>query len=186
MIRQMARFATRHATFDDVATLVETQRLGFEGYATFLPPGWTPPAVELEAKGIEERLSQPDTWCVIAQDGSDVAGHVALVAGRERDGGRSLIPGLAHLWMLFIRQPWWGSGLATTLLAMAVEEAAARGYEAMRLFTPADQARARRFYEREGWATDGERRWEPMLGFDLVEYRRRVPASSDDAATPGT
>jgi ribosomal protein S18 acetylase RimI-like enzyme len=182
----MADFVTRRATIDDVATLAETQRLGFESFAAFLPAGWTPPPVELEAKGIRERLSQPDAWCLIAQAGPDVAGQVALVAGRELGGGKAPIPGLAHLWMLFIREPWWGSGLATMLLAMAVEEATTRGYEAMRLFTPAGQARARRFYEREGWATGGERRWEPMLGFDLVEYRRRLPASSGDAATPGT
>ena len=118
--------------------------------------------------------------------GADVAGHVAVVAGRERTGERELIPGLAHLWMLFIREPWWGTGLATSLLAMAVEEATARGYEAMRLYTPAGQARARAFYEREGWTTDGEGRFEPMLAFDLVEYRRTLPGSGGDAATART
>jgi hypothetical protein len=40
----------------------------------------------------------------------------------------------------------------------------------MRLYTPADQARARRFYEREGWriaatVDDNE------IGFRVVEYR---------------
>jgi hypothetical protein len=32
--------------------------------------------------------------------------------------------------------------------------------------------RARAFYEREGWQTDGVTIPEPMLGLDLVEYRR--------------
>ena len=176
-------FATRRATLDDVSVLAETQRQGFAGYVAFLPRGWAPPSTEIEAMGIAERLSQPDAWCVIAYDGLDVAGHVAIVAGRERTGDRELIPGLAHLWMLFIREPWWGTGLATSLLAMAVEETTARGYEAMRLYTPADQARARAFYEREGWTTDGEARFEPMLAFDLLEYRRTLPGSGGDAAT---
>jgi hypothetical protein len=45
----------------------------------------------------------------------------------------------------------------------------------MRLFTPEGQARARAFYERRGWTTDGAARHEPMLALDLVEYRRPLP-----------
>jgi GNAT superfamily N-acetyltransferase len=74
--------------------------------------------------------------------------------------------------MLFVRPPWWGSGLATRLNALAVAEAAGRGYTAIRLHTPAGQRRARAFYEREGWSTDGVLVPEPLLGIDLVEYRR--------------
>ena len=41
--------------------------------------------------------------------------------------------------------------MAVTLHGHAVEEAMRRGYASMRLYTPERQARARRFYEREGW-----------------------------------
>jgi ribosomal protein S18 acetylase RimI-like enzyme len=168
----MARFEIRPATTADVAVLAETVRHGFEGYKAFLPPGWEPPAEEFEAARIGERLELEDTWCQIAFDGPEPAGHVAFLAAREQTDGRPVIPGLAHLWMLFIRAPWWGSGLAPHLLTLAVAEATAQGYATMRLFTPAGQARARAFYEREGFTTDGVPRWEPMLAFDLVEYRR--------------
>jgi GNAT superfamily N-acetyltransferase len=87
----------------------------------------------------------------------------------ERDAP---IPRLAHLWMLFVRRQWWGTGLAKDLLRLAIVEASGRDYARMRLYTPAGQARARAFYEREGWSTDGEARFEPMLALDLVEYRR--------------
>jgi GNAT superfamily N-acetyltransferase len=167
MIRAVPAFATRRATLDDVPVLAETVRQGFGTYAAFSPAGWEPPASEIEAIGISERLSRADAWCLIAHDAAEVAGHVAFLAGPE--------PGLAHLWMLFIREPWWGSGLAVRLHAMVIAEAAARGYGAMRLFTPAGQARARAFYEREGWSTDGIPRFEPMLALDLVEYRRALP-----------
>jgi GNAT superfamily N-acetyltransferase len=172
MILVMPEFATRRATLDDVPVLVETSRQGFEGYAAFSPPGWAPPDPETEAAGIWDRLSRPDAWCVIAHDGAEVAGHVGFLAARDEE--REPIPGLAHLWALFVREPWWGSGLAARLHAMAIAEATAQGYEAMRLYTPARQARARRFYEREGWATDGAERHEPMFALDLVEYRRRL------------
>jgi GNAT superfamily N-acetyltransferase len=171
---RMPAYATRPATLDDVPVLTETQRLGFEGYAAFSPPGWTPPPSETEARGITERLSRPGAWCLIADADGEPAGHVGFLEADE--------PGLAHLWALFIRKPFWGTGLAVELHRMALAEALARGYSSMRLFTPARQARARRFYEREGWVTDGEERWEPMLALDLVEYRRTLPGSPGDAA----
>jgi ribosomal protein S18 acetylase RimI-like enzyme len=178
----MATFSTRRATLADVPALAETQRQGFAGYAAFLPSGWTPPPSETEAGAIRSRLEQPDTWCVIAHDGDRVAGHAGFLGARERAGDREPVPGLAHLWALFLRAPYWGSGLAGTLLDMAVAEASAREYDAMRLYTPAGQARARAFYEREGWTTDGAVRHEPMLALDLVEYRLRLPGSGRDAA----
>jgi GNAT superfamily N-acetyltransferase len=180
---RMPAFTARPATSADVPALTETQHLGFAGYAAFLPPGWAPPAPEIEARGIRERLEQPGAWCVIVHDGGEPAGHVGFLPAREPEGERDLIPGLAHLWALFVREPWWGSGLARELHAMAVAEALAREYRAMRLVTPAGQTRARRFYEREGWTTDGVARWEPMLALDLVEYRRGLPGSSGDAAS---
>ena len=48
----------------------------------------------------------------------------------------------------------------------------------MRLFTPAGQARARRFYEREGWVQAGAEFHEPALGLALVEYRYALASSS--------
>jgi GNAT superfamily N-acetyltransferase len=168
-------FAIRRATLDDVPVLAETVRQGFATYAAFSPRGWEPPPSEIESIGISERLSLPDAWCVIAHDGPEVAGHVAFIAARDAGGTREPIPGLAHLWMLFIREPWWGSGLAVRLHGMAIAEAGTQGYRAMRLYTPVGQARARAFYEREGWSTDGVARFEPMLALELVEYRRGLP-----------
>jgi hypothetical protein len=57
----------------------------------------------------------------------------------------------------------------------AVAGARERGLGRMRLQTPAEHARARRFYEREGWESDGEPVYEPMLGLVLVTYRRELP-----------
>lgn len=110
---------------------------------------------------------------------ADVAGFAVLVA-ESFDTYRSFAPAgwdpppptrsLAHFWQLFVAREWWGSGLAARLHAAVVEAAAHRGFTAMRLFTPAAQARARRFYEREGW-----RLWaapvDDEIGFPVVEYR---------------
>ena len=168
----METLTIRPATLADVPMLGETVKEGFEGYKAFLPAGWEPPPSEFETARLEERLALDDAWCRVAFAGDDPAGHVAFLAAREQTDERPVIPGLAHLWMLFIREPWWGTGLAPELLRLAVAEAAGQGYAEMRLFTPAGQARARAFYEREGFTTDGELRPEPMLALDLVEYRR--------------
>jgi hypothetical protein len=44
----------------------------------------------------------------------------------------------------------------------------------MRLFTPAGQVRARRFYEREGWTVAGEPYDDEDLHLEIVEYRRAL------------
>jgi hypothetical protein len=44
----------------------------------------------------------------------------------------------------------------------------------MRLHTPAEHARARAFYEREGWTAASPPFYEPMLGLTLVTYRREL------------
>jgi GNAT superfamily N-acetyltransferase len=162
----------RLAALDDVADLADTVHQGFETYRAFAPRGWEPPPVLVERARIAERLHLPDAWCALAHDGGRPAGHVALLAARDRTELRRPVPGVGHLWMLFVREPWWGTGLAGCLHELVIEEAAARGYREIRLHTPAGQARARAFYEREGWTTDGVATFEAMLGLDLVEYRR--------------
>jgi GNAT superfamily N-acetyltransferase len=79
--------------------------------------------------------------------------------------------------MLFVRPSWWGTGLATRLHRLGLEEALRQGYGTIRLYTPAGQLRARAFYAREGWAPDGPPFEEPLLGLQLVEYRRELCSS---------
>jgi GNAT superfamily N-acetyltransferase len=165
-------FELRAATVEDAETIAETVRLGFASFRAWAGPAYDPPPVALELQRTREGLARPSTWAVLAFSGGEPAGHVSLTQARERWEPRPDIPGLAHLWQLFVRPPWWGSGLATQLNALAVEQAAARGYAAIRLHTPAGHRRARAFYEREGWSTDGVAVPEPLLGIDLVEYRR--------------
>jgi GNAT superfamily N-acetyltransferase len=165
-------FRLRRAVPDDAVTFAETVQIGFASFRSWAGPEFDPPIGTTELPRIREGLRQPSTWALLAHAGPEPAGHVAFTQAREREAPRPDIPGLAHFWMLFVRPPWWGSGLATRLHALAVEEAAARGYTAMRLHTPAGNARARAFYGREGWATDGIPIPEPLLGLDLLEYRR--------------
>jgi GNAT superfamily N-acetyltransferase len=155
----------RTATLDDAPVMAETVQLGFESYRAWAPRGWEPPDGRFQLNGIRDRLPEPGCVCLLAEAGAEPAGQVAFVPAREE-------PGVAHVWMLFLRERWWGTGLAGRLLAGAAAAAVEGGFAAMRLHTPAEHARARAFYEREGWCSDGDVFYEPMLGLTLVTYRR--------------
>jgi GNAT superfamily N-acetyltransferase len=157
----------RHATLADAPALAATVEEGFDSYRIWAPRGWDPPSGPPQLAGIRDRLPDPGCVCLLAEDGAEMAGHVAYVPAREE-------PRVAHIWMLFVRVRWWGAGVATTLLARAVDTATAEGYASMRLHTPAEHARARAFYEREGWTAASPPFYEPMLGLTLVTYRREL------------
>jgi ribosomal protein S18 acetylase RimI-like enzyme len=78
-------------------------------------------------------------------------------------------PGLLHFVRLFVHPGWQGTPLATKMMNMAIEDARARGFTSMVLYTPAAQGRARRFYERLGWRTD-ETPGDGMRGMATVTY----------------
>jgi GNAT superfamily N-acetyltransferase len=165
----------RVAVPDDAPALALTTRLGFDSYREWAPEGWEPPPHALEVHSIRERLRRDTTWCAMAlQSDGEQAGHVGITHAADRERPHVPLSGRAHLWMLFVRPAWWGSGLAVRLHALGLEEAARQGYETIRLYTPHGAARARAFYEREGWELASRAFSEPLLGLDLVEYRRRL------------
>ena len=157
----------RPAGPDDAEAMAETLQIGFDGYRAFAPPGWLPPDARsaAEVARVRARLLEPTTWAMLAEDGGLAAGHAGYV---PQPGA----PGSAHLWQLFVRPPWWGSGVAPALLEAALTAAAAEGYRRMRFFTPRDQSRARAFYEREGFVLTGWEAFEEAIGLVLVEYAR--------------
>ena len=164
----------RPATLADAPAMADTVHEGFETYRAWTPAGWEPPPRTLHLASIRGRLRDPGTWSVMAECDGEPAGHAALVPARAMSRPPEPLDGLAHVWMLFLREAHWGTGLAADLLARTSAEAEARSYRAIRLFTPGEHARARRFYEREGWRLEGEPRYEPGLALVLVEYRRTL------------
>src|SRR4051812_32268369 len=113
----------RVAVPDDATALAETTGMGFESYRAWAPEGWQPPPRPLEIRSIRERLRVRTTWCAMAVEPSGQhAGHVGITHAAERERPHARLDGRAHLWMLFVRPPWWGTGLATRLHRLALEE----------------------------------------------------------------
>jgi GNAT superfamily N-acetyltransferase len=163
----------RAATASDAERLARAVVEELEGYRSFAPEGWAPPPVAIEVAHLRGLLGDERVWCLLAEAEGDVVGQITfLPAARAVHSVGN--PRLAHLRNLFVRRDRWGTGLASALHAAGVEEARERGFSHMRLFTPAGQARARRFYEREGWMAVGDAFHDPGPNLALVEYRRAL------------
>jgi GNAT superfamily N-acetyltransferase len=161
----------RRAGRDDAEPLARSVLEGVEDYPSFAPPGWAAPSFDEEVTHLRERLADERVWCLVAESDGEIAGQVtilpaAIAAHPVAD------PSLAHLSNLFVRRAFWGGGLARELHRRAVEAAGERGFTQLRLFVAEGQARARRFYEREGWSAAGEPFDDPIPGLVMVEYRR--------------
>jgi GNAT superfamily N-acetyltransferase len=160
----------RAATPADAEPIARLVIDGFETYRSFTPPGWVPPAIETELAHLERLLPDGDVWVLLAEEDGRLVGQVSILPSTKTVHPQPEAS-LVHFRNLFVAQDHWGSGLATELHAASIVEARRRGFAQMRLFTPADHGRARRFYEREGWSQRGEPFDEPRLGMALVEYR---------------
>jgi GNAT superfamily N-acetyltransferase len=84
-------------------------------------------------------LGHEYVWYLVATQASELLGHVGFLPANRLQFAPSDDPGLVHFRQLFVVRAHWGTGLAATLHAAAVQEATARGFTSMRLFTPADQ-----------------------------------------------
>lgn len=162
----------RPATPADAGVLARSLIDGLSRYREFAPEGWEPPTVEFELGLIGPILADADSWARIAETRTgELAGQACfLPAAKAREPVDD--PALAHLRTLFIEPPFWGAGLALRLHDAALDAARERGYTAIRLFTAEGQARARRFYEREGWEHTGT--GPPIGALTFAEYRRAL------------
>jgi len=80
---------------------------------------------------------------------------------------------VAELYALYVRPAWWSTGTGRALMDRVLARSAAAGYSSITLWVLRDNARARRFYERAGFAPDGASSvLERLDGVTEVRYRR--------------
>jgi GNAT superfamily N-acetyltransferase len=163
----------RRATTADDEPLALGVIEGVEDYPLFAPPGWTAPSFEAELKHVRDALADADVCCLVAESASGLVGQITLLPAARAPHAVD-DPTLGHISNLFVRRDHWGAGPASALHRAALEAADARGFTALRLFVAAGQARARRFYEREGWLPAGEPFADPIPGLTMIEYRYRL------------
>jgi GNAT superfamily N-acetyltransferase len=79
---------------------------------------------------------------------------------------------VAELYALYVRPAWWSTGTGRALMERVLARSVAAGYSAVTLWVLRDNRRARRFYERAGFAPDGATNVLTGLG-DVRELRYR-------------
>jgi GNAT superfamily N-acetyltransferase len=85
---------------------------------------------------------------------------------------------VAELYALYVHPTWWSTGTGRALMDRVLARTADAGYRQITLWVLRDNTRARRFYERSGFAPDGASNILHRLGaVTEIRYRRPLPAS---------
>jgi GNAT superfamily N-acetyltransferase len=171
----VADLVFRKATVTDIDEMAAIVTDAFLDYRSFAPTGWRPPPASEQVDILQQWVADEGFWGEVACDGRSLAGHASFIPAMRHSAHAVADPTLAHLGHLFVKPRYWGAGVASELLAHATTAAADSGFVEMRLFVMAGQARARRFYAREGFAAVGKP-FDPGLGLLALEYRRRLDA----------
>ena len=134
----------------------------------------------LASLSVEKRTAMWET--IIARPGpaklalADLDGEIAgfCLFGPTRDDA----PGdIAEIYSVNVRPDRWRQGAGRLLCEQVFREAAAREHTAMTLWVLRENERARRFYERLGYAADGAEKTDTaLIGSPLhdVRYRKAI------------
>jgi GNAT superfamily N-acetyltransferase len=112
-------------------------------------------------------LSAEEQSAFVAEEAGRVVGWCTVGASRDEDAG-------GELYGIYVEAESWGGGAGPALMRAGVEELRAAGHRDAILWVLEDNPRARRFYEREGWAVDGAHREGEHLGVRTAEVRYRT------------
>jgi len=108
---------------------------------------------------------------LVAVDDVGIRGLAMTGPTRDED-----IPNLGELLAIYVDPEHWDSGVGRLLATAAREQLSRDGFTEAALWVLDGNARARRFYERDGWTLDGGRQTKTVAGIALheVRYRRKL------------
>ena len=148
-------FSLRDAVVDDARAIaevhVESWRWAYRGQL---------PEETLDGLDVAEReagwlavLASNDAHArvIVAQSAERVVGFASI--GAVRDGDASA--GTGELYAIYVAEGVAGTGVGRDLLLRSTTTLGEKGFERATLWVLETNQRARRFYEREGWAWDG-------------------------------
>jgi ribosomal protein S18 acetylase RimI-like enzyme len=136
---------------------------------------------EDRAAGWERALGveRPRGVVLVAERDGEVVGFATVGPAEDPEGA-------GELYAINVDPAHWGTGAGRALLEAAQAELARLGFDETVLWVLPANARARRFYELAGWASDGTERTVDVLGVTVpeVRYRRRSRSEDSSSATP--
>ena len=108
---------------------------------------------------------------LVAEEDGELLGYVGC--GSNRDPGPP--PEVGEVRSMFVATSAWGRGVGRALMEAAVDDLRERGYTAAVVWSFGDNGRANAFYERMGFARDGEKRSnDAWAHIPEVRYRRSL------------
>jgi GNAT superfamily N-acetyltransferase len=121
--------------------------------------------IPFRARSWRERIAGGDRILVT----DEVGGFASVGPSRDAD-----VAGAGEVYAIYVAPERWGTGEGRALMEAAMEVLRTEGFEDAVLWVLDDNPRARRFYERAGWAEDGAVKEDVFLGTRVREVRYRV------------
>ncbi|MEV0275906.1 GNAT family N-acetyltransferase [Streptomyces sp. NPDC050610] len=161
----------REMTAGDIDAVARIRVRGWRfAYAGLMPQGYLDGlSVREDAERRREFFARADGAMtnLVAEDAGAVVGWACF--GASRDQGAA--PGDGELYALYVRPELIGAGVGRALTAAVLAGAAEREFARLVLWVVKGNARARRFYERAGFAPDGGEEECEVAGAPVPEVR---------------
>ncbi len=165
----------RPATADDVEAVAELWHRGWhDGHAGHVPAGLTAARTHAAFAERVPALLGATTVAVVGggwglAPNPDIPAQEPVVRDHSMPTGTTEVAGFVtvigdEVEQLFVAAPHRGSGVAGMLLDEGERRVASQGYDRAWLAVVTGNARARRFYERRGWADGGDLPYEVSAG----------------------
>jgi ribosomal protein S18 acetylase RimI-like enzyme len=124
----------------------------------------------------------PHFTTLVAERGFDVVGFVTVAPYRTNLRADSADPAAgAEVWAIYVLPELWGRGIGRALMTAGLDLLVEADLGPARLWTLEDNEIGRRFYERYGFALDGE-----TSELTIGEQRLKVVRYSIDGPPPGS
>jgi ribosomal protein S18 acetylase RimI-like enzyme len=164
----------RAATVDDAAAIARVGDLAWRTAYAPLMPAEVVAALDPAARAIWWRraLRGGAGRIRVLETDAGIAGFAHSGPARDTD----LPAGAGELYALYLHPGLWRRGHGSVLLDAALADRRADGQAIVTLWVLADNARARAFYARHGFADDGGRKLHERSGLTEERWRRRLVA----------
>ena len=140
--------------------------LARETFPLACPPGTTKENIELfcdtklSVEAFEVYLADPNSCIWLATSRDEPIGYLMSVGGEPADSviaGAVRMRPTVEISKIYVLESAHGSGVASKLMSVAVDEASTEGAQSVWLGVNQHNERANRFYERQGFVIVGER-----------------------------
>lgn len=164
----------RRAKADDAQAIAEVHVATWQGaYRGLLPDAYLAGlSVERRAHWWSRALADPEIDIFVgSNETGSVVGFASLQGSRDADD----LEETGELTTIYVMPEAWGRGLGRALMEAILDRARQRGFRCVTLWVLDANQRARRFYEKLGFSTDGAEKTEtPTEGVVLLEVRYRL------------